>query len=75
MPVKVETKPEIADLYQNVGDGFSKCEPILMNIKEAIESSTVLKKTTRNELLTSIRAIFEEANKVLDTIGDLGKLK
>jgi hypothetical protein len=68
-------KETITDLYETVSNNFRKCNDPLLEVKNAIENSNLIKKPTKKVLLARIETIFTEANAIVDKIGSMGKVK
>ena len=71
----MKKEESITSLYETVSDNVMKCEKPLLEVKDAIENSTIIKNQTKKVLLARIETIFTEANAIVDKIGSLGKVK
>lgn len=63
------------DLFQSIADDFAKCETPLLSAKERIEQTDLIKKPTKRLLLARLEVIFNEANGIVQKLGQLGKVK
>ena len=63
------------DLFQSIADDLAKCEQPLLSAKETIEGTDLIKKPTKRLLLARLEVIFNEANGIVQKLGQLGKVK
>lgn len=68
-------KKEITELYESVASQFANCDSYLMNVKTAIEGTSLIKKPAKKALLEKLKTIFAEANAIVDKIGSMGKVR
>ena len=63
------------DLYQTISELTAKCEAPLLELKEVVETTTELKKSTKSEILAKVQTIFAESNAIVKKLGNIGKVK
>ena len=70
-----DSNEKFTDLYQNVSISLFKCEPFLLAAKAEIANTELLKPNSKKSLVMRIQTIFDEANAIVEKIGQLGKVK
>jgi hypothetical protein len=71
----MENNTQFTDLFQKISDLLCTCEKPLLEVKELIESTDLIKKPTKKLLLSRIQTIFIESNAIVEKMGTMGKVR